>query len=378
MSANQEETEEYYKILAKKLDATVFGLSPIGTQGNVSKTWMEYLRVLVDPADVKFIIHLPVFPALMKVKKFAKKIDKSEEEAAAILERLFKGDSVMRIGSKVKRYGIHLPFLMFDAPPLSYDEMPRDKAQKLAVLSLKYLVDEEWYRNFEGSPETPLSRIIPVQESLQVNQNILAYEQVKGIVEQSQVLGLQKCACRTRLEFLGIRKCNHPLVSCISVNHGARYMIDRGHAKEIGKEEALKLLEGYNKMGLVHTTENFEEGDHMLICNCCPCCCSLISGITRWENPRAVAKANFIATVLDIATCKQCGTCEAMCPFQAITLGPLSPNIDSEKCMGCGICVVNCPSNVLYLERKDREVIYKNLLELGLKVAHETNRKIKL
>ncbi len=378
MPEKSNETEEYYKILAKKLDATVFGLSPIGTQGNVSETWMEYLRLLVDPEDVKYIIQLPVFPATMKVKKFAKKINKSEEEVSAILERLFNSDAVMRIGSKVKRYAIHLPFLLFDAPPLSYHDMPKERARKLAELSYKYLVEEEWYRNFEGSPDTPLSRIIPVQESVQITQTILAHEQVEEVVKQARVLALQRCACRTRLEYLGLRKCNHPLESCISVNQGARYMIDRGYAKEINKEDALKLLKEYNQMGLVHTTENFEEGEHMLICNCCSCCCSLIGGITRWENPRAVAKANFISVVTDIESCTQCGTCEEKCPFHAIVLGPSAPEIDSKKCMGCGICVVNCSSKVLSLKREDREVIYKNLLDLGLKVAKETNRIIKL
>ncbi|NVM55094.1 MAG: 4Fe-4S binding protein [Candidatus Helarchaeota archaeon] len=378
MSEKNEELERYYEILAKKLDATVFGLSPIGTQGNVSDTWMEYLRVLVDPNDVKYLIQLPVFPGMMKVKKLAKKINKSEEEAATILERLFQNDCVMRIGRKVKRYAIHLPFMIFDVPPLSYEEMPQDKARKLAKLSYKYLVDEEWYRNFEGSPDTPLSRIIPVQESVPIEQNILSHEQVEDIVKNARVLSLQKCACRTRFDFLGIRKCDHPLESCIGVNYGAQYFIDRGHAKQLTKEEALELLKKFNKMGLVHTTDNFAEGGHNLICNCCPCCCSLIGGITRWKNPRAVAKANFIAMVTNPENCTQCGTCEEKCPFHANSLGDKAPEIDSEKCMGCGICVVNCPANVLILRREEREVVYKNLLDLSFKVAKETNRKIRI
>ncbi|NVM31443.1 MAG: 4Fe-4S binding protein [Candidatus Helarchaeota archaeon] len=378
MSEENEEIEKYYAILAKKLDATIQGLSPIGTQGNVSDTWMEYLRVLVDPKDVKYLIQLPVFPGMMKVKKFAKKINKSEEEATVILERLFKNDCLMRMGSKVKRYCIHVPFMFFDGPPLGFAEMPPEKARQLAELSYKYLVEEEWYRNFEGSPETPLSRIIPVQESVPIEQNIMPYEQVKEIVANASVLSLQKCACRTRMDYLGIRKCDHPLESCIGVDYGARHNIDRGHGREITKEEALELLKKYNKMGLVHTTDNFIEGNHNLICNCCSCCCSLIGGITRWENPRAVAKANFIAVVADLENCTQCGACEEKCPFHANSLGDNGPEIDPKKCMGCGICVVNCPSNVLTLKREDREVIYKNLLDLGLKVAKETNRQIKM
>ena len=378
MSELDVETEKNYAILAKKLDATFQGLSKIGTQGNVSETWMEYLRELISPEDVKYLIKLPVFPSMLTAKKFARKIEKSEEEATEILERLFMTDAVMRIGSKRKHYGIHLPFLIFDVPPLSYEEMPKEKAQKLAELSYKYLVEEEWYRNFEGSPETPLSRIIPVQQSIQRDQEILPYEEVEEIVKTATVVSLQECACRKRLEFLGKRKCDHPLDSCIGVNQGAKYLIDRGHAREISKEEALKLLKDFNRRGLVHTTENFREGSHTLLCNCCDCCCSLIGGITRWANPRAVAKANFISVVTDLESCTQCGTCEEKCPFHAVTVSDKGSEIDSKKCMGCGICVVNCPSNVLTLKRKEREVIYKNLLDLALKVAKETNRTIKV
>ncbi|MHA1277487.1 MAG: ATP-binding protein [Candidatus Helarchaeota archaeon] len=378
MVTSQNEVEESYQILAKKLDAVLQGLSPLKETGNISETWMEYLRTLVDPKDVQYLIKLPVFPGTITAKKFAKKILKSEEEATEILERLFRNDCIMRVGSTKKRYGIHLPFLIFDVPPLSYEDMPKDKARKLAELSFKYLVDEEWYRNFEGSALTPLTRVIPVQESIQPTQEILGYEKVEEIIQNARIIGLQKCACRTRLDFLGIRKCDFPLESCISVNQGAQYFIDRGHAKEISKKEALALLKKFNQMGLVHTTENYGEGDHTLICNCCACCCNLIGGITRWENPRAVAKANFIAVVNEPESCTHCETCVEMCNFKAIKIQDSGPRIDVAKCMGCGICVVNCPAGLFELKREEREVIYKNLLELGMKVAAETNRVIKL
>ncbi|MHA1271090.1 MAG: ATP-binding protein [Candidatus Helarchaeota archaeon] len=370
--------EDYYETLAKKLDSTIQGLSPINNPGKISKTWIEYLQLLVPPEDIQYLIELPVFPNVMSVKKFAKRINKSEIEANEILERLFVNDCVMRIGATTKKYGIHLPFLIFDVPPLSYDKMPKEKAEKLAKLSYKYLVDEEWYRNFEGSPETPLSRIIPVQESLPFEQNIIPYEDVEEIIDNAKILSLQECACRKRLDFLGIRKCQYPLESCIGVNQGARFFIDRGHGRKISKDEAKKLLKELNKMGLVHTTENFKEGKHTLICSCCSCCCNLIGGITRWDNPRAVAKANYVAEIINIDECSGCETCANNCNFGAITISDNLPTINTNKCMGCGVCVVNCPLEIIQLKRVEREHIYKNLIELGLKVAKESNRELKL
>lgn len=44
------------------------------------------------------------------------------------------------------------------------------------------------------------------------------------------------------------------------------------------------------------------------------------------------------------------GTCERVCPFNAIKLGKDNlPLVDENKCVGCGICVQNCPANVIAL-----------------------------
>ena len=372
--------EDDYDILAKKLDAAVNGLSPLGTQGNVSETWMEYLRTLLTPEEVKWIIHLPVFPSFMSVGKYAKKIGKTKEEAQDILEKLFKTDCVMTLGAKQNKYAIHFPLFIFDGPPLSFDEYPPEKAKKLAELSYKYLVEEEWYRNFEGSAETPLSRVIPVQESIKTESSIIPYEDIIKLIDNAETLGLQACVCRKRLEVLGKRTCTekYPLETCIAIDAGAQYTIKRGHAREITKEEAKKLLKEFNKMGLIHCTENFAQGSHNLICNCCSCCCNLIGGITRWDNPRAVAAANYIATLKQPENCVNCELCVEKCNFKAITISDSGPVINKDKCMGCGVCVVNCPEEIIELKRLDREVIYDNLAVLGLKIAKETNRKVTL
>lgn len=49
------------------------------------------------------------------------------------------------------------------------------------------------------------------------------------------------------------------------------------------------------------------------------------------------------------------GTCESVCPFGAITMGPNNlPVIDDEKCTGCGVCVANCPRSVLKLYERSQ------------------------
>ena len=370
------EGNEDYKKLAAKLDDALQGLSPLGTKGNISETWMEYLRVLIEPEDVKYLIEFPVFPATISLRKFAKRINKTEEEAKIIVDKLFQNNVLMSVGSTKKKYGIQLPMGIFDFPPLSYHEYPPEKSKKLAELSYKYLVEEEWYRNFQGSAETPLTRVIPVHESIKTESTILPYEDVEKIIDDAKIIALQKCVCRLRYVYLENRRCDHPLETCLAIDTSAKHFMARGHAKEISKEEAKKLLKELGEIGLVHTTENFKGAGHSLICSCCHCCCNLLGGITRWDNPRAIAAANYIATVEEPEKCVQCNTCVEKCNFNAIALSSFGPIINKEKCMGCGVCIANCPEDVFMLKRQDREVIYEDLIELGAKVAKETNKDL--
>ncbi len=91
--------------------------------------------------------------------------------------------------------------------------------------------------------------------------------------------------------------------------------------------------------------------------------------------------------------CTGCGTCNVICPHDAITMsysiiGQLMPKIDSTKCTNCGLCYTNCPSydkrrliykgeknpyigNVLdvYIGKSDNEKIFKNSQSGGMVTA---------
>ena len=108
---------------------------------------------------------------------------------------------------------------------------------------------------------------------------------------------------------------------------------------------------------------------------CCDCCCVVCAGITQWGNPKAVSAANYVASI-NLDSCEQCGTCLELCKFKAIQMKSNGPELDETKCMGCGVCVVNCPSTAIELNRKEREYICKDQIELGLKILKETDREL--
>ena len=41
--------------------------------------------------------------------------------------------------------------------------------------------------------------------------------------------------------------------------------------------------------------------------------------------------------------CTKCGSCEPVCPSEAISEGDTMYVIDAETCVDCGICADECP-----------------------------------
>jgi ferredoxin/flavodoxin len=53
---------------------------------------------------------------------------------------------------------------------------------------------------------------------------------------------------------------------------------------------------------------------------------------------------------IDEALCTECGTCEKICPYEAIKLNP-KPIFDMNKCYGCWACYNHCPNKAIYTKK---------------------------
>jgi ferredoxin len=157
----------------------------------------------------------------------------------------------------------------------------------------------------------------------------------------------------------------------------AQYFEALGIGKTVIAEEAKKYFDEMQDLGLVGTTENYEAAGHTVICLCCNCCCSQLRGRTRWENPEAVAPANFAAESSE--DCILCGKCAERCFFKAITIDEDLGRamVDETKCMGCGVCTLACDQEAIRLKRVEREKPYPGPRELFKKVAIENREKYK-
>jgi NADPH-dependent glutamate synthase beta subunit-like oxidoreductase/NAD-dependent dihydropyrimidine dehydrogenase PreA subunit len=75
------------------------------------------------------------------------------------------------------------------------------------------------------------------------------------------------------------------------------------------------------------------------------------------DDCRAVALLGGGMKVCTIG-CLGLGTCEKVCPFNAITMGPQGlPVVDEMKCTGCGACERVCPKHIINLSSVTRRIM---------------------
>ncbi|MBP7342031.1 MAG: 4Fe-4S binding protein [Syntrophaceae bacterium] len=186
-----------------------------------------------------------------------------------------------------------------------------------------------------------IMRVVPVNESVEVQSRVLAYEDVEKIVQDAKVLSVTNCSCRV---ISG--NCDKPLEVCMQVDRAAEYNIERGTGRALSKSEAVEILKKCREEGLVHVVDNRQVVGHV-ICNCCKDCClnwAVMKGPKKW-----VAPSRYEASV-DRDLCSGCEACLDRCFFDALSLEDELAIVDPEKCLGCGVCTVVCPTEALKLK----------------------------
>lgn len=339
-----------------------------------SKAFIEYLKLLYKPEEAELVQHLKMGARnFTSAKAIAEACGKSEDGVKAILEPLHKKGRVIGFAGNYI-----LPFIpqILNNHQFYSEVEPDDLAA--AELYQRFFIKDGYYKYYESSEKgTQIMRVIPVGRAIKSGQKTLDSEEAHKIIDAVSNLQLVPCPCRTRTEKMGVRECKdkNPVASCIMLEDSASYFQAIGRGRKIDTEEAKKYFDEMQDLGLVGTTENYQDPRHAVICLCCSCCCSQIRGRTRWENPEAVAPSNFVAEADE--SCIMCGDCEDRCFFGAITLSEEQGRamVEAEKCIGCGVCAVGCEQEAIKLVRVEREMPFKTSGELMKKVALENRKK---
>jgi ferredoxin len=360
-------SDQVYVQVAEALDRGPLTAPKAGS--GFSEAFLKHLKLLYTPEEADLVRRLQMGMKFTSAADLAAAAGKSESEVRALLDPLAKKGRLLGFGG------------MYALPPIPvilnhHQFRPEIGPDDLAAAQLyqQFFIKEGFYRFYESSARgTQIMRVVPVRRTVRTGQQILDTEEAHQIIDAVKHLRLVPCPCRTRTEKLGVRECKDkfPIANCIMMESSAQYFENLGLGKKVAAAEAKKYFDEMQDLGLVGTTENYEDAGHTVICLCCECCCSQLRGRTRWENPDAVAPSNFVAESSE--DCVQCGECVDRCFFKAISLDDNLGRavVDEKQCMGCGVCTLACQQEAIRLKRIDREKPLSGPRELYKKIAQE-------
>lgn len=205
---------------------------------------------------------------------------------------------------------------------------------------------------FTGKPQ--LMQVLPIEETITAEQEAMPYQKVSALIEKSQAFLLNECICKKEQALLG-KICDRPLEVCLAMAPVPGIFDKSRTGRVITKDEAYELLKKTEEAGLVHLTNNLQNGQ-FFICNCCKCCCGVLRsinelGIPAWD----VVNSQYYAEI-DPDTCIACGMCaDERCQVKAIEEGEDACRIIPERCIGCGLCISACPAEAIRLVHKKLE-----------------------
>ena len=296
------ENQDIYRALADHLDSF-----PQGFPATKSGKELELLAYLFTPDEAQFALSLNQF--FQPLTEIANTAGLNLADCQGLVKSMVaKGLLNMQRGAS--GIEINLPPFIVGFYENQVFRIDKTFAQ----------IFEDYYREVQGemlSVQPQFHRVIPVNESINTDIEILPEEDVTAILSSKQAWAVMDCICRKQQALLG-QACDHPLKVCLAMSNtpGAFDRVPQMDVLDLSS--ALQVLDMAAQSGLVHTISN-RKSDISYVCNCCTCSCGLLRGIAEAHMANVVARSSYFALV-DEDLCIGCGECEMGCQFDAITM----------------------------------------------------------
>jgi ferredoxin len=335
-----------YRSLQQHLDKM-----PVGYPPTKSGVEIDLLKTIFTPREAAITTHLDYkHKTVDEIFEAARDQVESKDELVGILDSIVtKGGISRRVRDGQREYAV-LPLVLWGM----YEYQVKRLSPEFLMSFGQYLQAEFGYEL--ASSSVPKMRVIPVQESVDAEQHIATYDQLRHLIEQAgEHIGIQECICRKVADLQGKPcKSTDRREVCMSFGDMAELYISEGWGRRITQEQALQFAAQSETEGLVLMPGNEQEAAFM--CACCADCCGMLSMIKRFPRPADVVASNHYALV-DPDLCAGHATCVRRCPMGAVSIDGAVATIDLARCIGCGLCVPTCPEGAIRLSSKPEEVV---------------------
>lgn len=327
---------------------------PIGFPHTDSGVEFKILKRLFSPEEAEITVQLSPFPE--EASAVAARTDLPEDYLATKLETMAQNGLIFRLRRGDKTMFLAAPFMIG-----LYEYSVKKIDRELAELFKQYY--DEAYQEEMGRSNIPGFKVIPLQQNLQADIALLPYHRIEEDIRSARIIAVTECVCRKEAALTG-HQCEHPMENCLSFGVAAEFYIETGMGRQITADEAIAIVKKADESGLVHAGANSKHLSN--ICNCCPCCCASMKGITTRDQDRQKFMNALFEAVVDESQCTACEMCLERCPVDAISVEEYA-SVDRNLCLGCGLCASDCSMEAIsMLLREDREEPFERVFEMGM------------
>ena len=340
------ETADAYRKLQEHLDKM-----PVGYPATKSGVEISLLSEIFTAEEARIATHLGYkHKTLDEIYGTAQNLVESKEQLEHVLDQIVsKGGISRRERNGKKQYAV-IPLLLWG---MFEHQLQRLTPGFLGSLG-QYMQGE--FGNELANTKVPKTRVIPIEQSVEVEHRIATYDELRHIIKQAgEHITVQDCICRKVGDMIG-KPCQvtHRREVCMTFGDLADLYSKEGWGRRISQEEALTIARKNEEEGLVLQPGN--EQQPVFMCACCGDCCGVLSPIKSFPRPADIVVSNYYAQV-SAGLCKGHGTCVKRCPMGAVKIEDKVALIDLGRCIGCGLYVPTCPENAIKLVRKAKEMV---------------------
>ncbi len=358
---------DLYPRLAAHLESLIMGYP-------YTEELIDLLKEMFSPTEAQVALAIPndLPPlAVAGIEDISARTDLPPSTVAAALESM-AGRNILYTaptaegsrGYALLQVGYGLPQTFF------WKGKQDDTAKKMARLVLNYFkvpITQKIY----GGVRTKSFKYSPANMSIEIPmQGVMPNEQIGPIVNAATKIAVAHCPCRMSAKVLGRTDCPHSLEVCVKYDEMAEFVIDKGLAREISKDEALQIMKNSEEEGLVHMVDN-TQGQIKHTCNCCGHYCWNVGILRRRKIPRDQLMAVYFIRETQLDECIGCGACAEICPVDAVKMVEDKPRVDLNWCIGCGVCAIQCPTGVISIRRRAENQGPQDFAELHQRIKKE-------